>query len=103
MLVFTCPFTGCHKSEGRNLIYTEYSHPYFFLWLSVFNFKYNLPRSRNEHLSESLDTFCTFYESLYSLERFERVGITYIVESKSFRPDKLFKVTEIKQISYFST
>ena len=28
---------------------------------------------------------------------------TYVVGSKSFRPDQLFKVTEIKQICYFST
>ena len=27
----------------------------------------------------------------------------YVVGSKSFRPDQLFKVTEIKQICYFST
>ena len=27
----------------------------------------------------------------------------YIVGSKSFRPDQLFKVTEIKQLCYFST
>jgi hypothetical protein len=27
----------------------------------------------------------------------------YMVGSKSFRPDQLFKVTEIKQLSYFST
>ena len=30
-------------------------------------------------------------------------GVTYVVGSKSFRPDQLFKVTEIKQICYFST
>ena len=29
--------------------------------------------------------------------------LTYVVGSKSFRPDQLFKVTEIKQICYFST
>ena len=28
---------------------------------------------------------------------------TYIVRSKSFRPDRLFKVIEIKQLCYFST
>ena len=28
---------------------------------------------------------------------------TYVVGSKSFRPDQLFKVTEIKQLCYFST
>ena len=27
----------------------------------------------------------------------------YVVGSKSFRPDQLFKVTEIKQLCYFST
>ena len=27
----------------------------------------------------------------------------YVVGSKSFRPDQLFKVTEIKQHCYFST
>ena len=27
----------------------------------------------------------------------------YVEGSKSFRPDQLFKVTEIKQICYFST
>ena len=27
----------------------------------------------------------------------------YVVGSKSFRPDQLFKVTEIKQLGYFST
>ena len=27
----------------------------------------------------------------------------YVVESKSFRADRLFKVTEIKQFCYFST
>ena len=27
----------------------------------------------------------------------------YVVGSKSFRPDQLFKVTEIKQLYYFST
>ena len=31
------------------------------------------------------------------------VLIIYVVGSKSFRPDQLFKVTEIKQICYFST
>ena len=30
-------------------------------------------------------------------------GGTYVVGSKSFRPDQLFKVTEIKQLCYFST
>ena len=29
--------------------------------------------------------------------------LKYIVGSKSFRPDQLFKVTEIKQLCYFST
>ena len=29
--------------------------------------------------------------------------LEYVVGSKSFRPDQLFKVTEIKQICYFST
>ena len=39
----------------------------------------------------------------------ERVllGVTvcskYVVGSKSFRPDQLFKVTEVKQLCYFST
>ena len=28
---------------------------------------------------------------------------TYVVGFKSFRPDKLFKVTEIKQLCYFPT
>ena len=28
---------------------------------------------------------------------------TYIVGSKSFRPDQFFKVAEIKQLCYFST
>ena len=27
----------------------------------------------------------------------------YLVGSKSFRPDQLFKVTEVKQLCYFST
>ena len=27
----------------------------------------------------------------------------YVLRSKSFRPDQLFKVTEIKQLRYFST
>jgi hypothetical protein len=30
-------------------------------------------------------------------------GRDYVVGSKSFRPDQLFKVTEIKQLCYFST
>ena len=29
--------------------------------------------------------------------------VKYVVGSKSFRPDQLFKVTEIKQLCYFST
>ena len=29
--------------------------------------------------------------------------LAYVVGSKSFRPDQLFKVTKIKQICYFST
>ena len=29
--------------------------------------------------------------------------VKYVVGSKSFRPDQLFKVTEIKQHCYFST
>ena len=29
--------------------------------------------------------------------------LMYVVGSKSFRPDQLFKVTEIKQLYYFST
>ena len=28
---------------------------------------------------------------------------TYVVRSKSSRPDQLFKVTEMKQLCYFST
>ena len=28
--------------------------------------------------------------------------VNYVVGSKSFRPDQLFKVTEIKQLCYFS-
>ena len=31
------------------------------------------------------------------------VNELYVVGSKSFRPDKLFKVKEIKQLCYFST
>ena len=31
------------------------------------------------------------------------VSEMYVVGSKSFRPDQLFKVTEIKQLCYFST
>ena len=31
------------------------------------------------------------------------LGQAYVVGSKSFRPDQLFKVTEIKQLCYFST
>ena len=32
------------------------------------------------------------------------MGVTlYVVGSKSFRPDQLFKVTEINQLCYFST
>ena len=31
-----------------------------------------------------------------------RFEATYVVGSKSFRPDQLFKVTEIKQLCYFS-
>ena len=33
----------------------------------------------------------------------EVVAIMYVVGAKSFRPDQLFKVTEIKQLCYFST
>ena len=33
----------------------------------------------------------------------EVLFLTYVVGSKSFRPDQLFKVTEIKQLCYFST
>ena len=29
--------------------------------------------------------------------------VKYAVESKSLRPDQIFKVTEIKQLCYFST
>ena len=32
-----------------------------------------------------------------------RATDVYVVGSKSFRPDKLFKVTKIKQLCYFST
>jgi hypothetical protein len=39
--------------------------------------KIYIPRGRNELLSESLDTLCTFYESSYSLEGNYHVGITY--------------------------
>ena len=28
---------------------------------------------------------------------------TYVVGSKSFRPDQLLKLTEVKQLCYFST
>jgi hypothetical protein len=37
---------------------------------------------------------------------FRRIANTvcmYVVRSKSFLPDQLFKVTEIKQLFYFST
>ena len=30
-------------------------------------------------------------------------SVMYVVGSKSFRPDQLFTVTEIKQLCYFST
>ena len=34
---------------------------------------------------------------------FDTAPSKYAVGSKSFRPDRLFKVTEIKQLCYFST
>ena len=49
--------------------------------------------------------------NLYSINHFHyiwmhcghRVNDTYVVGSRSFPPDQLFKVTEIKQICHFST
>ena len=36
------------------------------------------------------------------IARLQKVNL-YVVGSKRFRPDQLFKVTEIKQLFYFST
>ena len=41
---------------------------------------------------------------LFPVETFYSVFLLiYVVGSKNFRPDQLFKVTEIKQLCYFST
>ena len=37
------------------------------------------------------------------VEKMTVAQMFYVVGSKSFRPDHLFKVTEIKQLCYFST
>ena len=64
----------------------------------------------------SLNIFSLFPRMLQSVRRHSTVVLTvttngmqklhtvmYVVGSKSFRPDQLFKVTEIKQLCYFST
>ena len=53
------------------------------------------------HMS-SCDSCSDFYE-LKSRFVWEGVSDQYVVGSKSYRPDPLFKVTEIKQLCYFST
>ena len=36
-------------------------------------------------------------------KKYLQVSLIYVVGSKGFGPDQLFKVTEIKQFCYFST
>jgi len=71
-----------------------------------------MPGSRNELLSESIDTFCTFYESFYSLEGYDHVGITYrpkvySLESnkrhRRYKPLSLYSVVSANQLSSTST
>ena len=45
---------------------------------------------------------CVVLKVKYS-EMFRAIHSNYVVESKSFRPDQLFKGREIKQLCYFST
>ena len=50
--------------------------------------------------------FAEYIYMLFVLVRIKRKTLThdmYVVGSKSSRPDQLFKVTEIKQLCYFST
>ena len=47
--------------------------------------------------------YCTVSHSTVTLLLGYQFGLTYAVQSKRFRPDQLFKVTEIKQLCYFST
>ena len=55
------------------------------------------------HITWWLDMFRT--SMVRPQERLQAVccGFAYVVGSKRFRPDQLFKATEIKQICYFST
>ena len=46
---------------------------------------------------------CTISFDISILFNFATTRWTYVVGSKSFQPDQLFKVTEIKQFCYFST
>ena len=58
---------------------------------------YSLHRSMNGPQSQS---GCSGEEKNVSGPAGNR---TYVVGSKSYRPDQLFKVTEIKQLRYFLT
>ena len=56
---------------------------------------------QNTYLHGSAQHNCVLFNS-YMFQSNNAV-VKYAVGSKSFRPDQLFKVTEIKQLCYFST
>ena len=68
--------------------------------------RFSLPQSTHifpsscGHVADSVAV--EFQDGSYLNSR-SKLILLYVVGSKSFRPDQLFKVTEIKQICYFST
>ena len=62
-------------------------------------------KGRGENTTISVPTCITNADTVptNNLQQWSPELRTYVVGSKSFRPDQLFKVTEIKQFCYFST
>ena len=51
----------------------------------------------------SLRVYVQRFKTCCSLVMYVCIYVVYVAGSKSFRPDQLFKVTEIKQLCCFST
>jgi hypothetical protein len=75
-----------------NVVYISYSPSQMYCATQVSASTFTKPHMQLCHLlsQECHETVCFMYH-------------IYVVGSESFQPDQLFKVTEIKQLCYFST
>ena len=71
------------------------------IWIIIYFCKINAKKVAG--FIKSVCLYTGFHSTNFCKILYWRNLLNYVVGSKSFRPDQLFKVTEIKQICYFST